>query len=276
MARKFPAVLFSVLAQASVGALWTLLVVRAWVAGLAGPVAARRLTDPSLPWVAGCAALALAAGLATLGRWRAGLRREELGKAVAWTGLFAAAAGMAAAASQGPSGRPGWAMASEVAASAAGLLLLWGVSSAFSRAGADAWRGWTTPALFAATSLQLGVLGAAVALVPGDAPDDLAGEVYGYLGLWGLGAVLLGTLVLTAWLRRVTSGPAQGGAAGQRLLTQHRGLLVLRAAFSGLAALSCALGVLWDGAVGPAVLTGAGFAFAGELCGRTLVCLAGP
>jgi DMSO reductase anchor subunit len=273
--KRIPAVLSSVLGQASVGAFWALLVVRAWVAGLAGPHAARRLTDPSLRWVAAGAALALLGALTDLFGAQTGIPRAQRLRGLLWTALFLGAVAASAAAVPVVSRGPGWEMAAEVAASASGLLLLWHSSSIYSSAGIAAWKGWTTPALFFVTAFQTGVLGATAALVPGDASDELAGTVYGYLALWGLCAVLAGILLLGTWLRRLTLEGGLGAERGRRFLEEHRRLLTARAALSGAAALACALAVLWDRAVGPAALAGAGLAFASEFCGRALFMEAG-
>lgn len=264
-------VAFTLLAQAAVGACWTLLALRLsgrWNGAASGGRAV--LVGALLAAVAG-----LAASFLHLGRpsnaWRAlgNLRSSWLSREILFASAFTAALAASAAFSfrAGPPGfREGFA---EGLAATLGLALLWSMTMAYRLRTVPAWNVGTTNAAFFASALGLGSLSALAILAFTGAPPA-PGEVSpARLVIAALLFHLVGVAATVVWLRRLSLGGRAERDAFRRVVDGRRRLLVGRFALSALAlaaGLSALAGALPAWLLGAAVV----LAFGAEAAGRSV------
>jgi anaerobic dimethyl sulfoxide reductase subunit C (anchor subunit) len=268
---------FTLLAQTSVGAVWTLITVRAALVRQFGtPAADAALSAPTIVSVPIMLA-ALIASLFHLGTprnaWRAlaNLRSSWLSREIACAVAFAASLALLA-------GLTVWGL-SPMAREAliwltglVGLALVLSMANAYRLRTIPAWDTELTLASFAMTALTLGGLTVGVVLALDPHPAQVTRYAMGWVAvsttIW-LGIQLV-TVVL--WLAQMSAGPQAAQAARQsieshpRLIRARIGLAMLALVISGTA-----LASIWTWVnAGSLILTSFALAAASEVIGRLL------
>lgn len=271
-------VVFTVCAQAAVGAC-VMRVACPWIVGVhATQEALDRLTDPLRPVALVLLVVAFfAAGLHLAQPKAARFALSHLGSSwlareVAFGVLFGAV--LVVDVLVGRLGGDGTAVSGGLAWAAAllGLAFVHAIVRVYRLRTVPAWDSWATPAAFFSATLLLGTAALAGVLVLADGPTDLADR--GLRGLGLLAVATAGAELLVTWLH-LRDLDRQGGVAAESarvVRRKHRRLLALRT-------LSAAFGALlllfhtWPGhgtRESGAVLVACGLLLLSELLARTL------
>ena len=169
--REWALIIFTVLAQLSVGMLLVLLIVRAYVSAKANAEQAARLTDRPLFAVAGLMVLALIASLFHLGKVThvigavPNLGTSWMSREVVCSVTFMILTAVFAFAEWRKIGSQALRLLVGWLAVVVGMVLLVCMSMTYMLPAEPAWNTLATPILFFVTALLLGVLGAAAALM---------------------------------------------------------------------------------------------------------------
>ena len=169
--REWALIIFTTLAQLSVGTLIVLLIVRTYVTNKSGAEQAGRMTDLPFYAVVGAMILALIASLFHLGKVVhvigavPNLSTSWMSREVVTSVTFMILTAVLAFLIWRKLGTEALRMVIGWVSAVVGLLLLFFMSMTYMLPSQPAWNTWATPVMFYTTSLLLGVLGAAAALV---------------------------------------------------------------------------------------------------------------
>ena len=269
---------FTVLAQAATGAS-LMRVLLPWVlADRTPPARVAALTDPLLPAAAGLLALALLAALLHLGRGRAArfavshVRTSWLSREILLGSVFGGALGLELVRGWLGHERPALGGALVPLTALLGLLFVHAIVRVYRIRTVPAWDTWATPFAFFSATLLLGAVAAAIVLVLGDAPTDLASAGLRVVGLIALPLAAGEILVMVLHLRSLAR---RGGAAADsaRIVQQeHPGRIALRTSCCVVGGILL-FGTTWPGQgvqAAPAILFACGLLFLSELLARSL------
>lgn len=233
--REWALIIFTILAQLSVGMLFVLLLVRAYISGKSGAEKAATLTDLPLYGVAGLMALALVASLFHLGKLVhvigavPNLATSWMSREVVSSVLFMVVLVVFAFLSWRKIGSEGLRLTLAWLGVIVGVVLLICMSMTYMLPAQPAWNTLATPINFFVTALLLGIVGSAAALVATAKADlELLKSVMKWASLAAV--VLLGVelIVLPLYMAFLSM---QGTAALQTLdllVTQYGFLLFFR------------------------------------------------
>lgn len=295
MLRELPLVIFTIIAQMSVGSFVVLGLIHLF-GGRAGRDVIDKVSDPALYAIGPILVLGLLASMMHLGtplRAINALRNLDsswLSREILFGLLFAAVGGAFAVSQWFKWLTPRLRQALAGLAALVGLALIWSMTMVYLLPTVPAWDSWATPARFFATTFLLGALAVGAALVvtadvrrrrgaPADEASDkvimssLRGIAIGAIAMLGVEFVVLPLYVG----RLATDGSAATSASAGTLVTTYGGYAVVQVVlvFLGVALLGVFLSRLakrFSTARMLAIAPVAAFVlvFAGEMIGRML------
>lgn len=253
-------IVFTILSQMAVGAMWAAGILHAWVTRQTGANVADSLIDPALPIIAPIMIVAMLASFFHLGTpinaWRASanIRSSWLSREIVFTVLFTGTSIVLIVMQWLEIGSTELRTAIVETAALCGLGLIISMANAYRLRTVPAWNTWMTPVSFFITACLLGTLlvGIMLIVVLDNLPE---GKLFVFITRYDLSpealfnAIALGTIVLIAiefivirlWLATLKAGP-EASIQSAATITRERGsIFKLRIASAMVGLIAAAL-----------------------------------